>query len=99
MRKYVDQYITACLTCAYNKSAVGKKEGYLNPTEKVLTPMDTIHIGHLGLFVKSMEGNTHLIVAVDAFTKFLMVQAIKNTQTKPVIQFLEELFQTFRVPR
>lgn len=68
MRKYVNRYICCCLMCAYNQEPSGKGPGVLNPIEKVSAPMDTVHIDHLGPFVKSTKGNSDLIVAVDAFT-------------------------------
>lgn len=99
MRKYVSRYISACLACAYNKAPSGRKEGFLHPIPKVTIPMDTIHLDHLGPFVKSSRGNVYLIMVIDAFTKFLFVKPVKNAKTKQVKPFLEDTFQTFGVPR
>lgn len=93
MRKYVSHYISACLVCAYNKAPSGKKEGFLHPISKVTIPMDTIHLDHLGPFVKSTRGNVYLIMVIDAFTKFLFVKPAISAKAQPVKLFLEDIFQ------
>lgn len=99
MRSYVKNYIRSCLGCMYNKIPSGKRPGRLNPIEKIETPMDTLHIDHLGPFVTSVKRNAYLIVIVDAFTKFIFLKAVPNTKTAPVTRFLEEIMETFGVPR
>lgn len=81
MRRYVKKYISCCLPCLYNKESGGKKPGLLHPIEKIAVPMDTIHIDHLGPFVKSKKKNMYLIVIVDAFTKFVFMKAVQSTKT------------------
>nr|CAH7750533.1 unnamed protein product [Callosobruchus chinensis] len=49
--------------------------------------------------VTSTKGNCYLLVVICAFTKFLFAKAVKSTQTKPVINFLESILRTFGVPR
>lgn len=76
MRRYIKRYINSCLACLYNKQPGGKKSGMLNPIEKVAIPLRTLHIDHLGPFVKSHKKNAYLIVAVDAFTKYVFMKAV-----------------------
>lgn len=99
MKRYVKNYINSCLGCLYNKNIPGKTPGSLNPIEKRDIPMDTLHIDHLGPFVKSVKKNTYLILAVDGFTKFVFLAAVASTKTIPVINFLNKIFDTFGVPR
>lgn len=99
LRKYVTRYIRCCLNCLYNKNSGGPQPGFLHCIQKEPTPMDTLHIDHLGPFVKSKQGNMYLIVSVDAFTKYVFMKAVKNTKSSPVIHFLKEIFNTFGVPR
>jgi hypothetical protein len=47
----------------------GKPEETLHPIPKIPKPFRTVHIDHLGPFVKTKAGNTLLLVVVDAFTK------------------------------
>lgn len=100
MRQYVKRYITGCLGCLYNKEPAGKHPGFLFPIEKIGVPMHTVHIDHLGPFVVSRRKNAYLIVAVDAFTKFIIMKAVPNTKTIHVEKFLKErIIEIFGVPK
>lgn len=99
MRKYVKNYILACLGCLYNKKPSGKTPGSLHSIEKKDIPMDTLHIDHLGPFVKSVKKNCYVIVAIDAFTKFTFIKPVANTKCSLVIKFLNEIIKMFGVPR
>lgn len=99
MRAYIRNYIACCLGCLYNKKPAGKSPGSLHSIEKKDIPMDTLHLDHLGPFVKSKKKNCYLIVAVDGFTKFVFMKAIPSTSTTPVIRFLDEIIELFGVPR
>lgn len=98
MSKFVKKYVGACLECAYAKKSVNNKEGQLHPIEKVDIPFHTVHIDHLGPFVRSKRGNSYLLVVVDSFTKFALVKPVKNTKTETAIRILNDIFYTFRVP-
>lgn len=80
MQKYVEQYISCCIPCLFNKRASGRREGFLNLMPKEPTPFHAFHIDHLGPFPKSRRGNVHLIVGIDAFTKFAFLKAVKSTK-------------------
>ena len=99
MRKYIQQYIRSCMQCLYNKQPGGKRPGKMNLIDKIGIPMHTLHLDHLGPFTTSSIGNKYLIVAIDAFTKFIFAKAVKSTKTIPVENFLLEIFQVFGVPR
>lgn len=99
MRQYVEKYISCCLPCIYGKKPSGKKEGFLNPIPKKSEPFDTLHIDHYGPLPKTRKGNVHIIVAVESFTKFTFLKAVRSTNTKYVIRFLEEIFTIYGKPR
>jgi hypothetical protein len=99
MKKYIKRYISCCLPCLYNKAPTGRQPGFLHPIPKFDTPMHTLHIDHLGPFVLSKRRNAYLIVAVDGFTKFVFLKAVRSTQGGPVLRFLDEIFNLFGVAR
>lgn len=99
MRKYIREYIAACTECCYNKTKGGKPEGSLHYGIVEPVPFRQIHIDHLGPFVKSKRGNTHILVISDAFTKFVVAKAVKSTKTVPVLCVLNELTSYFGLPR
>lgn len=98
MTRFVKKYVTACIECAYAKKTVNSKEGLLHTINKADIPFHTLHIDHLGPFVKSKRGNSYLLVVVDAFTKFIFIKPVRNTNTQNVIRVLDDIFYTFRVP-
>lgn len=57
MRSFVKKYVRSCLECTYAKAKGGKRPGFLHPIEKVDNPFDTVHIDHVGPFVRSKRGN------------------------------------------
>lgn len=99
LRRFVKKYVSACLECAFNKdNAARRKEGHIYPIEKISIPFHTVHIDHLGPFVKSRNGNSFILTIVDGFTKYLFVRAVRNTKTKSTVKILEKIFYDFGVP-
>lgn len=99
LRRFVQKYVSACLECAYNKdNAARQKSGFIYPIEKIEIPFHTIHMDHLGPFVRSKDGNTHILTVVDAFTKYLFVRAVKDLKSKTTIKTLERIFYDFGIP-
>lgn len=60
--------------------------------------MHTMHIEHLGTFVRSKSGNCYLIVGVDAFMKFVFFKAVANTKALLVERFIDEKAGVFGYP-
>lgn len=98
MRRFVTKYVGACLHCAYYKHSAGKKQCKLNIIEKVPVPFHTVHIDHVGPFETSRKGNKFLLVIVDAFTKFVIVEAVKSQKTSYVVKALTNLMYLFGAP-
>lgn len=98
MTRFIKKYVNSCIECAYAKKTASSREGLLHPINKVEKPFHTLHIDHLGPFVKSKRGYTHLLVAVDSFTKFVFIKPVRNTNTQNAIKVLEDIFDTFRTP-
>lgn len=71
----------------------------MHPIPKVEVPFDTLHIDHLGPFVKSKSGNNYILTVVDGFTKYLFARPVRDTKTRYVIKVLKKLFNDFGVPR
>lgn len=99
MRRFIKKYVSSCLECAYSKASAGKKPGYLNPIVKVSQPFDTVHLDHVGPFVKSTRGNIYILVLIDAFTRFIYVKAVRNTKSSTSIKVMREYMGIFGVPR
>lgn len=98
MRRFITKYVNACLSCAYYKNTAGKKQCKLNNIEKVPVSFHTVHVDHVGPFETSRKQNKFLLVAVDAFTKFTIVEPVKSQKTCYVTKILTNMIYLFGVP-
>lgn len=99
MRRFVKKYVAACIECAYNKDCEAKfRAGHLHPIEKKDIPFYTLHIDHLGPFVRSKRGNNYILTIVDGFTKYLFARPVKDTKSKTAVKVLEGIFHDFGTP-
>jgi len=98
MRKFVSKYVKACLNCLYYKATSGRKFGFLHPIVKVAIPFHTIHLDHIGPFVRSKRKHTHILTIIDGFTKFCVLEPVRSTSAKGVVKALNQLFAIFGVP-
>lgn len=99
MRRFIKKYCNSCLSCAHNKIPAGAKEGELHPIPKINKPFDTLHTDHCGPFPVSKKKNCHILVIIDAFTKFIYIKPVKNVKSSTSIQVFTEYFSLFGVPR
>lgn len=99
IRHTVKKYIRNCLNCIYYKNKGGPKEGELYPLPKYAQPFHTLHMDHIGPFVKTSKNNRYLLVIVDSFTKFVFISAVRNTETNCVIKELDHISKIFGNPR
>lgn len=82
MRRYVRRHINGCFECLMTKLPGGKRPGLLTIQKLPERPMMKLHIDHVGPFIRSKRGNMHILVIVDAFTRYLKLFAVKTTNAK-----------------
>lgn len=70
----------------------------LHPIEKAPIPYHTLHIDHLGPFVKSSKSNQYVIAIIDSFTKYVYLKAVRNASVRPVVNAIRELGMHFGTP-
>lgn len=99
MNRFVRKYVSACLNCQYNKASTSKSTGYLHPIPKGNVPFHTLHMDHLGPFIRSKSGNSYILGVIDGFSKFIFVKAIKNLKSKTTIKILTEIFSVIGSPK
>lgn len=98
MKRFVCKYVEACLSCAYNKASTSKPTGYLHPIPKGNVPFHTLHMDHLGPFVRSKKGNSYILGVIDGFSKFIFIKPVKDVKTKTTIKTLQEIFDVIGSP-
>lgn len=94
----VRQYLDNCVTCLSYSIAAGKPEGELQIFEKETIPFNTLHIDHFGPLEATMDKYKHILVVIDAFTKFVWLFPAISTGSEEVIEILGSLFSTFGLP-
>ncbi|KMQ81742.1 blastopia polyprotein, partial [Lasius niger] len=60
--------------------------------------MDVIHIDHFGPLQETTDNFKHILVAIDALTRFTWLYPTKSTGAKETIKNLENLVNTFGKP-
>lgn len=81
------------LHCILVERKHGKQEGFLNPIEKGIVPLDTLHIDYLGPLPSTKESYQYIFAVIDAFSKFIWLYATRSTDTAEVIVRLKNKLQ------
>lgn len=99
MTRFIKKYVGSCLECAYGKGEYGKPSGELHPIPKPSTPMETVHIDHLGPFSRTTKGYQYVLMIVDSFTKFLIARPTRTINSVETVTVLRDMFSLFGFPK
>lgn len=99
MRPFVKKYVRHCLTCTVSKRQAGPKQGLLYSIKKTPIPFDTIHCDCVGPFPRSKDGYQHILIIVDAFTKYLQLIPLQSLSGGETLQVFRERLTLFGRPR
>lgn len=99
MRQKIERVIDGCVECIMAERKGGKQEGYLNSIAKGVTPLDTLHIDHLGPLASTKKSYRHIFVVIDGFTKFTWLYATRSTTAAEAIDRLKKRAAIFGNPR
>lgn len=97
LRSKIESVIKNCVACILAERKHGKQECLLNPIEKESVPLDIFHIDHLGPLPSTQKSYGHILVVVDAFSKFVWLS--KSTSAAEVIGRLRKQSFIFDNPR
>ncbi|XP_036325536.1 uncharacterized protein K02A2.6-like [Rhagoletis pomonella] len=99
MRTKVEVFIRNCLKCLMYASPPRAKDRNLHVIPKVPLPFHTLHIDHFGPLPSIYSKRKHILVVVDAFTKFVKLYPTNSTSTREVTAALEKYFYYYSRPR
>jgi len=99
MQEKVKEHIANCLRCIEFSPTSGKTEGFLHSVPKEKLPFVTIHVDHLGPLEKTERNYRHVLVVIDAFTKFIRAYPCKSTTTDESIRHLRDYFRAYSKPK
>lgn len=99
MRSKIENVTKNCVSCILAERKRGKQEGMIQPIDKGDRPLDTFHIDHVGPMALTQKRYMHLLVIVDAFTKFTWLYPTRSTSAAETIDKLTKQAATFGNPR
>ena len=93
--------IQDCIECQTNKTK--RHDLHEAPLEQwgelETTPFKAIHIDHKGPLRPSSNSNTHCLVVVDAFSRFLGAYPVRDTGAQTTINALEKRITSCGIPQ
>lgn len=99
MEDAVRKYCQACETCKRVKYPNTNRVPTMGRQKLASLPWQTISVDFVGPFPRSKNGNSVLLVITDLFSKFVVIQPLRDAKTNALITFLENMvFLLFGVP-
>lgn len=95
---HVKTYLSNCLKCIVFSPKNGREEGLLNLIDKGDKPFQTIHIDHYSPLNQTLGHFRHILVVVDAFSKFLNFYPVRTVAAKETCQRLTQYFLHYSKP-
>ena len=86
MTKQVIQHVRSCVECQMKKRSLERPASFLMSVNSQ-QPFGRIGIDLIGPFPQSVSKNKYVIVAVDYFTKWVIVKAIPRATTEEIVDF------------
>lgn len=95
----VRKYCLGCDVCKRVKYPNSNRQPLMGRQKLASLPWQVVSVDFAGPFPRSKNGNTMLLVVTDWFSKFVVIQPMKEAKTGPMIAFLENMiFLLFGVP-
>jgi hypothetical protein len=98
MTSFVKKYIAHCLVCVMTKRPSGPKQGLLHSIDKTPAPFHTVHADCLGPFKVTTEGFKHILLLIDAFTKYVLLIPLRTLTGSEMVSALETHLLLFGTP-
>lgn len=99
MTKSIAEYVKLCDACKANKSPTYTLRHEMGEAKPLTHPWNVVAVDYLGPLPRSKNGNNFLFVAIDCFTKFIVLVPVRKGDSKNAIKVLRErVFCTFGVP-
>ncbi len=86
MRRQIIHHVHSCIECQMRKRPLERPAGLMTSISS-LRPFERIGVDLLGPFPLSKFGNRYIIVAVDYFTKWVVVKAVPHQTTEELVDF------------
>jgi transposase InsO family protein len=95
----VRRYVKACDICKKSKSSNLGRRSLMGQPKPAQRPWQVVSIDFVGPLPRSKHGKTFIVVATDAYTKMVVAEALHDSTTRKLIDFLEtQVFLKHCVP-
>lgn len=94
------QFCSGCVICKTSKSDNVNHTPPMGKQKLATHPWQIVAVDYVGPFPRAKKtGNTCLLVITDIFTKFVIIQPLKEAKSKQLVYFMENMvFLLFGVP-
>ncbi|CAH2265778.1 jg7962 [Pararge aegeria aegeria] len=99
MTSTVRYFVEHCVICRTMKGPSGALQSRLHPIEKVPEPFHTIDIDISGKLSGEATQKEYVFVAIDAYTKFVVLQHAKSKTQSSALKHLQEVIFLFGAPK
>lgn len=100
MKTDILNYVRNCEICKANKPSNKIQQTPMGSQRIANRPWEMLYIDFVGPLPRSKQGNMHMLVVVESFTKFVHAHPLRVANAKGVIQFLENrIFLVFGFPK
>jgi transposase InsO family protein len=97
LRRDVARFIAHCKSCQTSKSPRYPPAPASSFTTEV--PWDVIAIDLMGPYPKGTNGNTHMLVVVDVFTRYVELFALRSTKSNIIVDRLWQVCCRWGLPK
>uniref|UniRef100_A0A1B0GQT2 RNA-directed DNA polymerase n=1 Tax=Phlebotomus papatasi TaxID=29031 RepID=A0A1B0GQT2_PHLPP len=94
----VGKFIQNCIRCIMYSAPARTNQRNLYNIPKEPIPFHTLHLDHFGPLPSLQSKRKHILVVVDAFTKFVKLFPVVSTSTKEVCASLNKYFEYYSRP-
>lgn len=88
LKKRVKNYIDNCLVCLMTNASTNSREGNMQITDSPSFPYEIVHVDHFGPLKEASDGSKHILILVDAYTRYTNLFPVKSTNSKETIKNL-----------
>lgn len=99
LAKEVKEFVSRCQACKETKAPNYTTRPLMGKQYVVERPWQRIYTDLMGPYPRSKKGNTHLLIVLDQFTKFVLLHPIRTANAASINNFLESsVFHVFGIP-
>lgn len=99
LRKRVQTYIDNCIICLMANTSGHTREGEIQIGRLPNSPFDTLHLDHFGPLPETEDGFRHVLVVIDAFTRYTWLLPSRSNTSQETCSNLQWLFNIFGTPK